>query len=59
MKFGTWNVRRMYRAVAEEDIVGVQEVTWDGRDTERADEYTFLYGTWDENHKLGTCFLRS
>jgi exonuclease III len=55
MKFGTWNVRSMYkagslRAVGEEiskyklDLVGVQEVRWDGGDTERAGEYTFFYG---------------
>jgi hypothetical protein len=54
MSFGTWNVRSMYRAgslraVAEEiskykiDLVGVQEVIWDGGATEPAGEYTFLY----------------
>jgi hypothetical protein len=43
--FGTWNIRSMYRAgslraVGEEiskyklDLVGVQEVRWDGGDTE-------------------------
>jgi exonuclease III len=53
MRFGTWNVRSMYRAgslrsVGEEiskyklDLVGVQEVRWDGGGTERAGEYTFL-----------------
>jgi exonuclease III len=47
MRFGTWNVRSMYRAgslrvVGEEiskyelDLVGVQEARWDGGDTERA-----------------------
>jgi hypothetical protein len=55
MRFGTWNVRSMYRAgsftVAGEEIskcnldfVGVQEVRWDGGGTERAGEYTFFYG---------------
>jgi hypothetical protein len=53
MRFGTWNVRRLYRAgslraVAEGiskcklDLVGVQEVRWDGGDTEPVGEYTFL-----------------
>jgi exonuclease III len=52
MRFGTWNVRSMYRAgslraVAEEiskynlDLVGVQEVRWDGGGTEPAGQYTF------------------
>jgi hypothetical protein len=51
MRFGTWNVRSMYRAgslrvVGDEiskyklDILGVQEVRWDGGGTERAGEYT-------------------
>jgi hypothetical protein len=52
MRFGTWNVRSMYRAgslraVGEEiskyklDLVGV-EVRWDGGCTERAGEYAFF-----------------
>jgi mRNA deadenylase 3'-5' endonuclease subunit Ccr4 len=47
MSFGTWNVKSKYRAgslraVEEEiskyrlDLVGVQEVRWDGGGTERA-----------------------
>jgi exonuclease III len=54
MRFATWNVRRVYRAgslraVAEEiskykfDLVGVQEVRWDGDGTEPAGEYIFSY----------------
>jgi hypothetical protein len=61
MRFGTWNVRRMYRAgslraVVEEisiymsDLVGVQEIRWDGGDTKPAGEYTFFYGKVNENH---------
>jgi exonuclease III len=53
MRFGTWNVRSMYRAgslraVAEKiskrklDLVGVQEVKWVGGGTEPAGEYTFF-----------------
>jgi hypothetical protein len=55
MRFGTWNVRSMYRAgslrVVEEeipknklDLVRVQEARWDGGGTEPAGEYTFFYG---------------
>jgi exonuclease III len=55
MRFGTWNVRSMYRAdslraVGEEiskyklDLVGVQEVRCDKGGTERAGEYTFFNG---------------
>jgi hypothetical protein len=55
LRFGTWNVRSMYRAgslrtVAEEvskyklDFVRVQEVRWDGDGTEPASQYTFFYG---------------
>jgi hypothetical protein len=65
MRFGTWKVRSIYRAsslraVGEEiskyklDLVGVQEVRWDGGGTERAGEYTFVSGKGNENHELGT-----
>jgi hypothetical protein len=59
MRFGTWNVRSIYRAgsirVVAEDIskyhlnlVGVKEVKWDGGVTETAGEYIFFYGKWNE-----------
>jgi hypothetical protein len=66
-KFGTWNVRSMYRAgslkvVVEEiskyklDLVGVQEFTWVRGGTEPAGQYTFSYGKGNQNHELGTVF---
>jgi hypothetical protein len=65
MRFGTWNVRSMYRTgslrtVAEEiskyklDLVGVPEVRWDEVGTEPTGEYTFFYGKLNEYHQLGT-----
>jgi hypothetical protein len=67
MRFGTWNVRSMYRAgslraVAEEiseyrlDLVGEQEVRWGRGGTEPAGEYTFFYGKGNDNHKLDIVF---
>jgi exonuclease III len=65
MRFGTWNVRSLYRVgslktVSRElaryklDLVGVQEVRWEGGGTEPAGEYTFFYGKGNENHESGT-----
>jgi exonuclease III len=59
MRFGTWNVRSLYRSgslktVAKElrkyklNLVGVQEVRWDKGGTERAEDYTFFYGAGKE-----------
>jgi exonuclease III len=53
MRFGTWNVRSLYRAgslmvAARElaryklDLVGVQEVRWDGEGIIRAGDYDFF-----------------
>jgi hypothetical protein len=39
------------------DLVGVQEVRWEGGGTEPAGEYTFFYGKGKENHELSTVFF--
>jgi exonuclease III len=68
MRFGTWNVRSMYRAgslrtVAEEvskyklDLVGVQEVRWDKGGTESGGQYKFFYEKGNQNLELGTGFF--
>jgi hypothetical protein len=68
MRFGTWNVRSLYRAGSlmkiwrelaryKLNLVGVQEVRWEGGGTEPAGEYTFFYGKGNENNKLGTDFF--
>jgi hypothetical protein len=65
MRFGTWSVRGLYRAgslmtVSRElaryklDLVGVQEVRWEGGVTEPDGEYTFFYRKENEDHELGT-----
>jgi hypothetical protein len=38
-------------------IVGVQEVRWEGGDTEQAGEYTFFYEKGNEHPELGTVFF--
>ena len=54
-KIWKWNVRSLYRAVAlglvtseldrcRMDLVGVQEVTWEGSGTLESGNYTLFYG---------------
>jgi hypothetical protein len=55
MRAGTWNVSSLYRVGAIKsvvgelegyklDLVGVQEIRWEGEGYQRADNYTFFYG---------------
>jgi exonuclease III len=55
MRFGTWNVRSLCRIGAVKsvvgeldkyklDLVGVQEVRWEGEGYQTADIYIFFYG---------------
>jgi hypothetical protein len=55
MRFGKWNIRSLNRAgslmtIARElsryrlDLAQVQDVRWNGSDTDPAGEYTFFYG---------------
>jgi hypothetical protein len=62
-KFGTWNVRSLYKAgelktVARKlgecnlDPVAVQQVRWVEDGSQPADGYTFLYGNGNVIHQL-------
>ena len=68
MKFGTWNVRGMYRSssiatVARElasyklDLVGVREVRWGRRGIVRGGDYISFCRKGNRNHQLRTVFF--
>jgi hypothetical protein len=68
IRFGTWNIRSLYRSgslvlISKQqsnyrlDLVGMQEVRWEGSGTEPAGECTFFCGKVNENHELGTVFF--
>ena len=68
MRFGTWNVKSLYRSESltsittelaryKLDLVGVQEVSGEKAGTVREGDYIFFYGQGNENHQFGTGFL--
>jgi hypothetical protein len=68
IRFGTWNVRSLYRigslTTVERELgkyklglVDAQEFRWEKGGTERAEDCTFFYGQRNGNRHLGTGFF--
>jgi len=64
MRFGTWNVRSLYRAGSYTaaatklarytiDLVGVKEVRWDKAGTVGAGDYNFFCGKGKRKSSIG------
>jgi hypothetical protein len=62
VRFGMWNIRRLYRTgalkvVARElekfklELVDIQEVRWEKSGTEQAEDYIFFYEEGNEHHQ--------